>query len=77
MVKDIKKGEEFTGENTRIIRPGYGVKPKYLKDILGMKAAEDIERGTPMQFELVEKKSILFLTNNARVSLYNGRCIYV
>ena len=63
-VADIKKGEHFTEENTRIIRPGYGVKPKYLSDILGMKAGEDIERGTPIQFDLVEKKSILFLTNN-------------
>lgn len=63
-VADIKKGERFTEENTRIIRPGYGVKPKYLSDILGMKAGEDIERGTPIQFDLVEKKSILFLTNN-------------
>lgn len=63
-VQDIKKGERFTGENTRIIRPGYGVKPKYLKDILGMKAGQDILRGTPVQFDLMEKKSLLFLTNN-------------
>lgn len=63
-VADIKRGERFTEENTRIIRPGYGEKPKYLTDILGMKAAEDIERGTPVTFDLMEKKSILFLTNH-------------
>ena len=63
-VADIKKGERFTEENTRIIRPGYGEKPKYLTDILGMKADRDIERGTPVHFNLMEKKSILFLTNN-------------
>ncbi len=63
-VADIKKGERFTEENTRIIRPGYGEKPKYLTDILGMKAAVDVERGTPVTFELMEKKSILFLTNH-------------
>ncbi len=63
-VADIKKGDRFTEENTRIIRPGYGVKPKYLSDILGMKAGEDIRRGTPIQFDLMQKKSILFLTNN-------------
>ena len=82
---DIKKGERFTEENTRIIRPGYGVKPKYLTDILGMKAAEDIERGTPVQFDLMEKKSILFLTNNQEsLALYEwlkehetGREVYV
>lgn len=70
-VENIKKGERFTEENTRIIRPGYGEKPKYLSDILGMKAAEDIERGTPIHFDLMEKKSILFLTNNQEsLSLY-------
>jgi len=70
-VADIKKGERFTEENTRIIRPGYGEKPKYLADILGMKAAEDIERGTPVHFDLMEKKSILFLTNNGEsLALY-------
>lgn len=62
-VADIKKGERFTEENTRIIRPGYGEKPKYFTDILGMKAGEDISRGTPVQFELMEKGSILFLTD--------------
>lgn len=70
-VENIKKGERFTEENTRIIRPGYGEKPKYLSDILGMKAVEDIERGTPIHFNLMEKKSILFLTNNQEsLSLY-------
>ena len=70
-VADIKKGERFTEENTRIIRPGYGEKPKYLTDILGMKADRDIERGTPIHFNLMEKKSILFLTNNAEsMALY-------
>ena len=64
VVEDMKAGETFTEQNTRIIRPGYGVKPKYLSDILGMKAAVDIERGTPMSFDLMEKGAVLFLTNN-------------
>ena len=33
--KDIKKGEKFTEENIQSVRPGYGMHPKYLKDILG------------------------------------------
>lgn len=70
VVKDIQKGERVTEENVRIIRPGYGEKPKYLTDILGdadtlgMKVKETVSRGTPFSFDLIEKKSILFLSNN-------------
>lgn len=52
-VKDIKKGETLTEENIRIIRPGYGLKPKYYEEILGQVALCDIERGTPMKFEYI------------------------
>lgn len=48
-VKDIKKGERFTEENIRSIRPAYGLKPKYIKSILNKKANKDIARGTPMR----------------------------
>lgn len=64
IVEDIKAGEVLNEKNTRIIRPGYGVKPKYIEDVLGMKVQSDIERGTPFTFDLVQKGSILFLTNN-------------
>lgn len=53
VVKDIKKGEEITKDNVRVIRPGYGSPPKYYNNILGKKALEDIERGTPFSFDLV------------------------
>jgi pseudaminic acid synthase len=52
-VKDIKAGEEFTEENVRSIRPGYGMHPKYLKDIIGTKAAKDIERGTALSHDFI------------------------
>jgi len=39
--KDIKKGEIFTKENIKSVRPFYGLHPKYLKDILGKKAKKD------------------------------------
>lgn len=61
---DMKKGERFTENNTRIIRPGYGEKPKYYPEILQMTADCDIPRGTPFSFGQVEKGSILFLSNN-------------
>lgn len=54
VVKDVKKGELFTPENVRRIRPGYGLPPKYLADILGKAAPCDIERGTAFTRELWE-----------------------
>lgn len=48
-IKDIKAGEEFTKENIRVIRPGYGMKPKYLKETLGKKASCDIPKGMPLK----------------------------
>jgi len=48
VTKDIKKGEVFTEENIRSVRPGYGMHPKYLKDILGKKASQDISFATAL-----------------------------
>jgi len=45
VAKEIKAGEIFTEENIRSVRPGYGLHPKYLKDILGTKAARDYTFG--------------------------------
>lgn len=55
-VQDIKKGERITEENIRIIRPGYGLKPKYYQQALGQVALQDIKRGTPLQFEMIGVK---------------------
>ncbi|HBC75169.1 MAG: pseudaminic acid synthase [Candidatus Wallbacteria bacterium GWC2_49_35] len=52
-VEDIKAGEEFTSTNVRSIRPGCGLAPKYLNDIIGKRAKRDIERGTPLSFDLL------------------------
>ena len=45
VAKDIKKGEVFTEENIRSVRPGYGMHPKYLGDVLGTKAMINYEFG--------------------------------
>ncbi len=49
-VKDIKRGETFTEENIRSIRPSDGLHPRYYKEILGKKAKQDIKFGTPLSF---------------------------
>ncbi|MCS6943350.1 MAG: pseudaminic acid synthase [Geminocystis sp.] len=55
VVKELKKGEVFTEENVRSIRPGYGLAPKYLPQVLGKKAKKDISKGTPLSWELIEE----------------------
>jgi len=51
VAKDIKKGDTFTEENIRSVRPGYGMHPKNFKVILGKIAKEDLEFGEPLKFE--------------------------
>ncbi len=53
VVKEVKKGEAFTPENVRSIRPGYGLHPKHLRDILGRHAAFDISRGSPLRWDML------------------------
>lgn len=54
VVNDISRGEAFTEENLRSIRPGFGMKPKYYIDILGETAKLDIKKGTPMEWKLIK-----------------------
>lgn len=49
--KDIKKGEKFTAENIRSVRPGYGLHPRHYEQILGKKAIKDLKFGTPLKME--------------------------
>jgi pseudaminic acid synthase len=48
-VKDIKEGEVITTEHVRSIRPGFGISPKYLNQIIGKKSKHAICRGTPVK----------------------------
>jgi pseudaminic acid synthase len=52
--KDIKKGEVISEENIRSVRPGHGLHPKYLKDILGKKAKRDYSFGERFKLEDIE-----------------------
>jgi len=52
--KDIKVGEVYTKENTKIIRPGLGMAPKFYENIvLGRTASRDLKAGTPLSWEII------------------------
>lgn len=57
VAKEIKKGEEFTEENIRSVRPGYGLHPKYLKDILGKKACQHYKLGDRLVRSMIDETS--------------------
>lgn len=52
-VKDIAAGEIYTEQNTRVIRPGDGLQPKYFEKILGKKASQNIKAGTPLTWVMI------------------------
>lgn len=51
VVKDMKKGDVFSKENLKAIRPGFGLPPKYYDMLIGKQIKEDIEKGTPVSWE--------------------------
>jgi N-acetylneuraminate synthase len=55
VVSAVRKGDRFTEENVRSIRPAHGLHPRYLPEILGQHASCDIESGTPMSWDMVDR----------------------
>lgn len=53
VAEDMKAGEVITERNVRSVRPGFGLHPKYLKDILGKNVNRDLEKGTRLALEYV------------------------
>jgi pseudaminic acid synthase len=56
VVRDVKRGEPFTAENLRSIRPGHGLHTRHMSEVLGQRARRDIECGTPLSWDLVERQ---------------------
>ncbi len=50
---DVRAGETLTAQTVRAIRPGYGLQPKFLENVLGRKAARDLKCGTPVTWDLL------------------------
>ncbi len=55
-VKDIKAGEVITDAHVRRIRPGFGLAPKYISEIIGKTAKVNIERGTATNWDLISNE---------------------
>jgi N-acetylneuraminate synthase len=53
VVRDLKAGDPLTAENVRAIRPGRGLPPKWIDQVLGKKVCRDVARGTPLTFDLL------------------------
>lgn len=54
VVEDVQAGDKFTIRNVRSIRPGQGLPPKHFEEVLNHRAARDIVRGTPLDWNLVD-----------------------
>jgi N-acetylneuraminate synthase len=55
VVEDMAAGDLFTGRTLRSIRPGHGLAPKHLPDVLGKRAARPVKRGTALGWAMVAK----------------------
>ena len=56
VVNEIKKGETFTHEHVKSIRPGHGIAPKHLNDVIGQVATQDVPKATPFSWSYVGKR---------------------
>lgn len=54
VVTDVKAGELITEHNVRSIRPGHGLHTRHLEDVLGKHARRNLEKGTPLDWDLIE-----------------------
>lgn len=54
VVEDVRAGDLITEKNVRSIRPGYGMHPKYLSEIIGKEFIGDFEKGTALSSELIK-----------------------
>jgi len=55
VAEDMRKGDIITERNVRSVRPGFGLHPKHLKEILGKRVNHDLEKGERMKMEYVEE----------------------
>jgi len=54
ITENMKAGEVLTKENLRVIRPGYGLPPKYFDLLLGKRVIKNVKKGTPLSWDLLD-----------------------
>jgi N-acetylneuraminate synthase len=54
-VKDMKAGDVITEDCVRSVRPGFGLSPKHLRDVLGSALRIDVQKNTPTKMQLLQK----------------------
>jgi pseudaminic acid synthase len=52
-VESIEKGTRLRDEHIRIVRPGHGLEPRHIDDVIGMEATKHISKGTPLSWRLI------------------------
>jgi len=55
-VKDLKRGDIVSEQNVRRIRPGFGLPPKFFDELIGLKLAQDVERGDPVSWDTIDRE---------------------
>lgn len=53
VAEDIKEGEIFTEKNLKIVRPGYGLEPKFLRELINKRAKQNLNSGTPLKWSMI------------------------
>jgi N-acetylneuraminate synthase len=51
--EDLKAGDVLTPRNLRAIRPGFGLPPKFIEQLIGKRVARSVKRGTPARWDLI------------------------
>lgn len=54
-VKPLKEGDKITEDSIRRIRPGFGLPPKFYKQLIGMNVKKDVARGTAVSWDLIDE----------------------
>jgi pseudaminic acid synthase len=57
VAEDVVAGEVFDESNIRSVRPGFGLHPKYISEIIGKKAARTLQKGEPLEWSMVDEAS--------------------